>query len=225
MHPYSTDSNERQLVPLGIVVISVVSAYLLDAVLSALALQRWWLNIPAVFGFYGLWYILFDKKLWCQPLLRKIRLIKVPDLSGTWTAVCESSYDRRQFTAKVTIKQTWRGMSIRWQTDNSRSHSRAATLIVGDIDEYTLFYNYINIPRGGGRISDATHMHRGTVEVRFQPENGNIVGEGEYYSGRDRRNQGALILTRNISDLANEQRDDQPVNVDLGQRKEHEDYE
>jgi hypothetical protein len=79
--------------------------------------------------------------------------------------------------------------------EKSRSHSRVASLMIADDDECILIYDYLNTPKHN--TPETMHMHRGSVELRFQLDDG-LDGEGEYYSGRDRNNYGTIRLVRQV---------------------------
>jgi hypothetical protein len=55
-----------------------------------------------------------------------------------------------------------------------------------------MVYEYSNTPRPGA--ASTMHAHRGTVRLGINSSVNKL--EGEYYSGRDRANQGILTLTR-----------------------------
>ena len=62
MHPYTTDSSERKLVPLYIAILSILVAWIFFKVLEAVQVTLpWWIDAPSIFGFYGLFYAIFDK--------------------------------------------------------------------------------------------------------------------------------------------------------------------
>ena len=75
----------------------------------------WWLDAPSVMGFYGLFYSASDKWLWAKPIVRKIGLVKIPNLNGVWEGcVTSSSYDNHgsEITINMGISQTWARISI-----------------------------------------------------------------------------------------------------------------
>lgn len=189
MHPYATDSSERQLVPLLLAVPAVIAAW----IISLLGLP-WWVDDPSVIGCYGIFYAAFNQWLWRWPFLRVIGLVKVPDLNGKWTVAIRSSFDERAdaHQAQVRITQTWRSILIRLETAHSRSGSLIAAVLTNDPNDFVLSYEFANTPKPGA--VSTMHAHRGSVEVRFDRDT--LVGDGEYYSGRDRENQGTLQFSR-----------------------------
>ena len=200
MHPYATDSAERTKVPLGLALLSILLAWVIQNLLVAVDLTvPWWIvGPPSVMGFYGLLHVAFDRWAWRWRLWRVLGVVKVPDLKGEWAVTLISSFalSATPKNARVRIRQTWRSMLIRLDTDQSRSSSIISSMLTVDPNEFVLHYEYLNTPR-----VDATptrHAHRGSVEVRFDRDFLS-VGDGEYYSGRDRVNQGTLHFAREVS--------------------------
>lgn len=193
MHPYATDSSERKYVPLLIAVVSVFLAWLLNRILNALHVTiPWWIDAPSVMGFYGLLYPLFNRRFWRVPILRKIGLVKVPDLTGTWKGYAASSFDEHsaKHDATITIRQNWSGISIMFETEYSRSHSLTAAILTESPTDTVFSYEYLNEPKPHAR--GTMHAHRGTTRLTLKGES----LEGEYYTGRDRQNYGSLSLRR-----------------------------
>ena len=65
-----------------------------------------------------------------------------------------------------------------------------ARLRTGDVVHPTLDYMYVNEP-GAGAL-ESMHAHRGTAMLEFKDG----VLEGDYYTGRDRREIGTIRLQR-----------------------------
>jgi hypothetical protein len=195
MHPYAADSNERKIIPLYIAGASILVAWILNGTLEAIQLAvPWWIDAPSVIGFYGMLYALFDKVLWKKKIFRSIRVVKIPDLNGTWKGYLASSFDEHATRHDATIKifQNWTRMSITLETAYSKSHSLIAGIITETSSEISLNYEYLNEPIADAK--DTMHIHRGTARLAFYPEG--KVFEGEYYTGRDRRNFGLLKFER-----------------------------
>jgi hypothetical protein len=126
MHPYATDSSERRMMPLVFAGAAIISAWLLSTVLHYLNLDLRWLEVPSVLGFYKIWYSWFDHSGWKKRFFRRFGWVKVPDLNGKWEATGQSSHDQRTYSAKVSIKQTWTSIRLKWETKN---HARIAALL------------------------------------------------------------------------------------------------
>jgi hypothetical protein len=198
MHPYATDSSERKSIPFLLASLAIISAWLLPRLLMRMTISvPWWIDAPSVMGFYGLFHFGFDRWAWRWPIFRTMGLVRVLDLSGYWTASIVSSYRSGEVVGKVRIRQNWRSISISLATPQSRSSSRVASLLVDDPNECVLHYEYLNTPRHSA--ADTMHMHRGSAEIRLQRNNGELIGEGEYFSGRDRANHGTIHLERSFA--------------------------
>lgn len=192
MHSYELDGRGKVVVVLAAT--SVLLVWLLDILLNAVGIEpRWWLSLPSFGGFYGLIYRLFDHYLWRCGVLRKLRLIQVPDLNGRWTGEVQSSYAggvTSPLPVSVFIKQRWSKLIIRLETPASTSHSVSATLRTGDLAYPLLDYMYVNEPRANAL--DTMNSHRGTAALELK----DLVLEGDYYTGRGRREIGTLKLSR-----------------------------
>ena len=200
MHPYTTDSNERRMILLGIAVLSILCAFALNSVSSRLDISwLWWVDVPSVFGFYGIIYTAMNRWLWRWRILRRIGLVRVPDLNGQWHGYVSSSFDNcaERKDVLVTISQTWTRISITLHARTSQSHSLIGAVLIGQQGEPVLSYEYMNEPKPDA--PDTMHAHRGTARLVVRGE-GKFL-EGEYYSGRDRQNYGILHLERETTEI------------------------
>ena len=152
------------------------------------------MDAPSVMGFYGLLHTAFDRWLWKWSPLRAIGLVRVPDLGGAWMFRIHSTYRTTEVDAHVTVHQRWRTIQIRLETAESRSSSEIASILIDDPNEFVLNYEFLNTPRQGAVAT--MHMHRGSAELRFPKNSTSLAGDGEYYSGRDRDNQGTMRAER-----------------------------
>lgn len=196
MHPFSTDSPERDRLRLVLFVISIALAWTTHVALSVLNLEiPWWLDAPSVIFFYGILFYLLDNHLWRTPLVHRVGLIRIPDLNGTWTGEVDSSYeaaaDEKPINAIVKVRQSWTKIIVVLETDRSRSVSELAMVLTAR-PEPVLSYEYRNEPNA--RATESMHAHRGTAALTFENE----TLFGDYYSGRDRRNHGMLRLRRSV---------------------------
>jgi hypothetical protein len=149
----------------------------------------WWLETPAVFGFYGIVYWLYDRFLWKRVPFRLIH--SVPNLNGHYRVAFHTSYDNHALTheGNAIIEQSWSQMLIRMDTNSSSSESCAAWLYLSLNKEFSLKYLYRNEPKPSAKPS--MNIHVGTAEVFFDM---NREGRGSYYSGRGRLNYGDLTI-------------------------------
>jgi len=191
VHPYATDSEERQNVLLGIALASVGLAYVCHWLMVHMNIQApWWVESPSVLGIAGVLYKAFDKWLWRW--FRKLGIVKVPDLQGQWQVDGYTSFEQtKSFKANATIRQTWTHISVYLETEQSISRSLAASLSSNQLEGAVLIYQYRNEPKPNA--VETMHAHIGTALLRLK--NAECM-EGEYYSGRDRQNYGGLTLRR-----------------------------
>lgn len=201
MHAYVTDSSERKFIPLYIACVSVLLTLGLNRVFNlAQFTMPWWVDAPSVMGFYGLLYTLFDKYLWKMQILRTIGFIRVPNLNGTWNGYITSSFDEHivEHDATIRIFQDWTQIAVVLKTKYSESTSLTATIVTED-PNIILSYEYLNEPKPDAECT--MHAHRGTA--RLSLKSGGKVLEGEYYTGRDRRNFGILRFEKDDYDSTN----------------------
>ena len=191
MHSYELDGRRR--VAIALAVVSVFLVWLLAESLNAVGFEPdWWFSLPSFGGFYGILHRLFDQCLWRWAALGKLGLIRVPDLNGEWTGEIWSSYAPGGETTlvRVVIRQRWSKLAVRLEATHSSSDSVMARLKTGDVIHPTLDYMYVNEPVAGA--TETMHAHRGTAMLEFKDG----VLEGDYYTGRDRREIGTIRLQR-----------------------------
>jgi len=199
MHGYSTDSDERRVVPLFLALFAISLAWLSSKFLSVIHLSiPWWVDAPSLMAFYGTLYTLFDRYLWRNRFVCKLRLVRIPNLAGCWRGYLISSFDghAKRHSLVINIFQTWTQLAVFLATATSISRSCAAVIQVGDPEGVALIYQYQNQP-----LADATrtmHMHFGTAMLRVSND-GCLVGD--YYSGRDRRTFGRICCRRQLANV------------------------
>ncbi|HET6929332.1 MAG TPA: hypothetical protein VFI45_03355 [Candidatus Acidoferrum sp.] len=196
MHGYSTDSDERRVVPLFLALLAISLAWFSSKILVVIHLSLpWWVDAPSLMAFYGVLYTLFDRYLWRSELVCKLGLVKIPNLAGCWRGYLISSFDghAKRHNLVINIFQTWTQLAVFLATATSISRSCAAVIHIGDPEGVSLIYQYQNQP-----LADATrtmHMHYGTAMLRVS--NGGCL-VGDYYSGRDRRTFGRMCCRRQL---------------------------
>ena len=191
MHSYELDGRGRVAIVLAAA--SVLLVWLSDVMLRYLGIEpRWWLSLPSFGGFYGVLHWLFDHYLWRWGVFGTVGLARVPNLNGQWTGEVRSSYvpDGATLSVRVLIRQRWSKLAIRLEATQSRSDSIFARLRTGDVVHPTLDYMYVNEPGAGSQ--ETMHAHRGTAMLELK--DGAL--EGEYYTGRGRREIGTIQLRR-----------------------------
>ena len=195
MHPYATDSNERKSIPGLIAVLSVLAALGTDRLLThTLFVVPWWFDSPAIIGFYSIFYHFFNKSLWKCNILRKLGIVKLPNLNGTWKGYVTSSYDKhsKKYNTTFTIQQDWNRISILGKFETSQSHSLSASILIDDRTGITISYNYMNEP--SAQAIETMEIHYGFNILTPNP-NGKEMS-GSYYSGRGRQNFGEIKLKK-----------------------------
>ncbi len=194
MHPYATNSAERQTVPLLIAAVAFLIAWAVSTVLRYYKIELpFWVEVPSTAGLYGLGYEWFRKKLWRLKVLSLLSWVQTPTIDGEWNGHVQTSFDEHatQHGVTVVIKQNWTEISVRLKSRYSGSHSVIGAITVDDAQSL-LSYEYINEPLPGS--VDTMHTHRGTTRLKISNDRSRL--EGEYYSGRDRKNEGILILEK-----------------------------
>jgi len=196
LHPYATDSKERERVPLLLAGLAIASAFGFDWAIRAL---HWtvpfWIDAPSTLAFYGAYYQLFRHVLWKMRFWRQVGLVRVPSLEGHWKGHVVTSYDQQQgkHEIEIDIIQDWTHMLVRLKSAYSQSHSLIGSIITSD--QSVISYEYLNEPLTAA--VQTMHIHRGTARLILSSQGDSL--DGDYYSGRDRTNYGAIHLMRDRS--------------------------
>lgn len=201
MHSFSTDQPRRhyRYILIGIAAATVTSLAARISLLAAIPTG----TIATIL------YVAFSKRLWKHSILRRIGLVEVPDLNGTWegyiyTSAPEERIDDEliverdvgdgNFTkmeASLHIEQTWDQIQIDLNGPESTSHSEAATILLGDSSYPTLNYNYEN---PGSSTNEELGMHYGTTTLQLYA--GDDCLKGPYFTNPDRDRHGKLEVWR-----------------------------
>ena len=193
MHPYSTDATRPVRVMLLLAVVAILLAYLLDRSVVALRVRPpWWLDTPAVLGFYGLCWRLYDERLWrLGPVSRT--LSSVPNLAGYWTGTITSSYSGLgPLPASLMVYQTSSRLLIELETATSKSRSTMAAIISERGARSTLHYAFANMPR---TLNKKTMLpHCGTAKLTLSADGSHLYGD--YETDRFRKTSGRLEFHR-----------------------------
>ena len=191
MHSYEVEGRGRVAVALAVA--SILMIWLLHVGLDSVDFEpQWWLSVPSFAGCYSGLQWLFDRYVWKLGLLRKLKLIQIPDLNGRWIGEVKSSYSRdgRAHSVSVVILQRWSKILVRLESEHSRSRSISASLRTVDLPNPELSYQYVNEPRSNA--PGTMEMHRGTTTIELT-----AYGlEGDYYAGRGRGEVGTLKLSK-----------------------------
>lgn len=191
MHPYSTTSEERSRLPFAFAVIAIGLAWLLSLAVGKTHLP-FWIEVPGTATLYGLLLGTFRSYGWKWQFLHAIGVVKIPDISGEWSGFVTTSFDSlaQHHSVRVRIRQNWTHLQVQLSAAQSESVSVVASVVVGE--ETALSYQYRNMPKPGAK--ETMHAHMGAAVLKLSDDQGEL--SGEYYSGRDRANQGLIVLTR-----------------------------
>ena len=191
MHPYEVEGQGKVVVTLAAA--SILLVWLIHVGLDSFDFEpQWWLSVPSFAGCYSGLHWLFDRYVWRIGLLRKLKFIQLPDLSGRWNGEVKSSYsqDGRTDSVSVVILQRWSKILVRLESEHSRSRSITARLRTSDLPNPELSYQYVNEPKPNAPRT--MEMHRGTTTLE-------LTGyglEGDYYTGRGRGEVGTIKLSK-----------------------------
>ena len=191
MHTYETDG--RSNVVLAILSVSVPLTWVLHLALNELTQNPpWWVSAPSMLAVYSILLWAFDHHMWKMGLLRRLKLISVPDLGGEWFGEIESSFDQvgQVYEVSMVVKQRWSKMVVLLETDTSQSQSIVANVRISEPAYPELTYQYLSEPKPGAPSTMETH--RGTAT--FELKGSELVGN--YYSGRGRNQYGTITLRR-----------------------------
>jgi hypothetical protein len=194
VHDYSTDQVGRsKYIYLAIATASILLAYGLAGLWKLLnSTPPWWLDTPAVVGFYGILWTIYTRYAW-RWTYRSTTISGIPDLHGTWNGYIISSYDdRHQIPACLQIHQTATSILIELETKGSKSFSTMAAIRQSKGQFRGLHYGHLNEPKA---LSASTmHPHRGYVFLAFDDERSSL--EGEYNTDKRRANAGIMHFER-----------------------------
>lgn len=143
-----------------------------------------------------LFYFVFSRWLWRLSIFRVLRLVNVPDLNGVWTGSGSTfranEAHESKFHPSVTIRQNWTNLSIRFETEDSISHSQGGILLTEDSVTPSLTYHYLNEPKPSA--PESMNTHRGTASLEYS--NGDEYLTGRYYTNEARWRYGDIVLER-----------------------------
>ena len=207
MHDYSVRNESKKIAYYWISAISILITPVLVGLLEKLLTKVPILNelyqqisllgfsISSVLIFTLIW-LLFSKIGW--KILAKIRVGKIPDISGTWICNGEGkkysdSNDINNWNGIIQIEQEYEKLSVKLTTEESKSHSYS---LVGDIEvrdknEIILSYMYENEPF---KTEEGLTQHKGFCRLIFDLQN--KTANGRYYTDNDRSSYGTMSLKK-----------------------------
>lgn len=188
MHAYSTDESRVRTYSV-LAVLSVVLAWAIVALTSLLKWPQWLVSAPAMGGVFATLYSAFDRYAWRWPICRRLGLVDVRDVSGTYDGALISTWkqDGKQVEREVTfvVVQTWTTicveMTVAAETSTSFSTSALAA-ITHDGAATGLTYIYKNSVNPGVADEDMSD-HDGAAALRIY-DDGRVTGR--YFNGRPR---------------------------------------
>lgn len=198
MHEYATTSTRRYVA----IRTFVSAAFLLSVGLGWLFHQ---LDIstviapPAGAAIFGILFWVFDRYLW-HVGFRGRTLSGIPDLRGDWEGEIEIRERRdpprqgpERHRCTVQIEQTWRDISVKFQTKFTSSHS-----VMASLGSNELHYEYDVKPDAGIRPENnplhGVKRHFGTAHLSPQGTWDNL--SGKFYNDEDYQRWGSYSLTR-----------------------------
>lgn len=199
-YPYATDSSEREVLPYYFAVMAVSIAYLLYFVVDQLRVRiPWWAALPSPMPIYLLILGIFTRYTWRWPVLRKLGIIKIPNLNAEYQGHLWTSHEGgERHPCTLVISQTWTRISIRGRFPKSSSSNMVTGISVEDTSAPRLTYEYWNTP--ASNAAGSMQAHRGTIWFDITLEDGVIELKGDYYTGRGRGTIGRIEC---VSKLAN----------------------
>jgi len=190
MHPYATDSTEREKIFAFLAVLTIAVLWLLD---RSLGQYKWFWNPLTITGVYGLLYLLFGKIIWKASFLRIIRLTKTPDLNGRWEGKIKlsSKWLGKTKDATVTIRQSWTRIAVIFETESTRAQSIIASILTNQPEGTVLSFEYLNQPKPGSK--DQFNIHRGSARLTLD---GNTLDGDFYYGSGKQQTFGSLTVSK-----------------------------
>ena len=145
-------------------------------------------HIPTVLTVEGILGIVFTKWLWRWRIFSL--LVPFPDLQGTWKGTLKSSWKKPgegettpPIPCYLIIRQSFLNISCVIMTNESKSHSCAASLLIdGETETKRLIYTYLNRPEV--KFRERSEMHDGTTMLEISETKDGILLQGEYWTNR-----------------------------------------
>lgn len=136
-------------------------------------------------------YWMFNAFVWRWGWVQK--LLKVPNLKGTWVCKGVSKKGKQEFVWEGTVEiyQCWDRLRIKLQTETSGSSSVVAAVSHDDTGGFRLIYSYTNDPKAdGGEL----RAHVGFCNMDISDDQQSATGN--YFTGRGRSTSGQMTWTR-----------------------------
>jgi hypothetical protein len=170
--------------------IAVLVAFTCSAVVTWRKIKvPWWVEPPTIMTIYGLGHWLYNRHAWKWRLFGRL-LSDMPNYSGTWFGVLESSHVERTKLGMMYIHQSWTELCVEFDCQSSRSYSLMAVVNVTPGLTEGLTFEYTTAPRHDAK--ETMNAHLGLNHLRLSPDCRTL--EGDYFSGRGRQTFGRMKL-------------------------------
>jgi SMODS-associating 2TM, beta-strand rich effector domain len=203
-HEYVATSVQRHRVVWILASISIAASAGLGVLFHQLKLPSW-IAPPTGAVIFGLVFWLYNKYVWRLPLVSSI-----PDLNGKWEGTIDirkseeseepengEKEEPESLACTVRITQTWLAMSIKFETQKTKSHSVTATL--GAPGDGGFHYEYDVTVEGGQTLDKNSKKtegrHFGTAHLA--PKGGSWLSlKGDFYNDRGFQRWGNYEIER-----------------------------
>jgi|WetSurMetagenome_2_1015567.scaffolds.fasta_scaffold116547_2 hypothetical protein len=180
MHSYSIDSNERNIIPFYIAIISIALAFLIKHYTPP---HLDIIPIPSSFVLYGIIYKFFDKYFWTWKILVKFGVIKTPNLNGNWKMYTKSSSNNFniEYEGSLLIEQSWTKIKLIFEGDNAISYSKMASIDFVNNSIYEIKWEYLS--KRKPKFVSEEYMHFGITRLKLENIiNSEITLRGDYFT-------------------------------------------
>lgn len=219
MHTYSTDNDFKPKILAGIGVLAFIFATFINNALHSAIEQFDYIPLEISFLvtigiiFTGLYWV-FNQHIWSYPNIPS-SLVAVPDLSGEWEGNIKTNFDgdipeefiqesdpgRDEFTtieARLKITQTWRHISVHFETERSESYSLAASFISNDTMHPRFYYIFRNEGPSPEERDEDEGMYDGTAQLKLKKQGKQEILKGFYYTGPSRENNVGVVSFQRV---------------------------
>ena len=191
MHRYSTDNDNYVKMLVGLTIASAIFNAIINIIIIPSIIKNNFLIqlvslVLSYFITFELIFEIFDKLLWKFSVFNKF--IKCPNISGKWKGTIDN-HEFPKVNVDVEIKQSWTKISIKLQSKNAKSKTKALTFFVEDSDNPEICYVYFN-----ESTTKKLTSHGGTGILTFLKDENRLVGY--YYTDKHRENNGDIILEK-----------------------------
>ncbi len=191
MHSYSTDNDNYVKVLMVLTIVSAAFNGIINIIIiPSIIKNNLFIQLVSLFLSFFITFELifgiFDKLLWKFSFFNKI--IKCPNISGKWKGTIDN-HEFPKVNVDVEIKQSWTKISIKLQSKNAKSKTKALTFYVDDSDNPEIYYVYFN-----ESTTKKLTSHGGTGILTFLKDENRLVGN--YYTDKHRENYGDIFLEK-----------------------------